>query len=350
VKVGKRAQAALLLAAAGIVAAVVAVRLWHRTEPDSYSVRATRKRADRLRGQVDQSEKDAALAVESYRPADGARLEDLAADAAALLRRLPGVARVDVAVNAERPTARIVHLLDWHAVPREMFAADLRADAGRTLTEEEAQALHDELLLQVELVQIEQGAALRCLVKRHGLKRVLAEGLTHAGKPGYDTLIDALRRAEADAGELRRQLDEVRRLKSEKARALEAEVVALLVRHRADYRQRFLEAGAAGRLLVAGELSQVLALDDANLLEAARPVSPDGTVRDDPAKVRAREVAQVRAALASGPAAVIVLGGAHDLAGSVRRVGKGSCEYLRVATPHYVEFGEAERAGRGPAR
>jgi hypothetical protein len=101
----------------------------------------------------------------------------------------------------------------------------------------------------------------------------------------------------------------VRRLSGEKARALEAEVVDLLARDRADYRERFLEAGAAGRLLAAGELLEVLPPDDAALLDAARPVLPNGKVWADAAKVLEREDAQVRAALASGPCAVIVLGG-----------------------------------------
>jgi hypothetical protein len=56
---------------------------------------------------------------------------------------------------------------------------------------------------------------------------------------------------------------------------------------------------------------------------------------------RAREDAQVKAALASGPVSVIVLGGGHDLSDSVRRVGGGTVEYLRVTTRGYVE---ADRA------
>jgi hypothetical protein len=135
-----------------------------------------------------------------------------------------------------------------------------------------------------------------------------------------------LRRADADDRELRRQLDDVRLLSGLKAPALEAEVADLLARHRADYRDRFLEAGAAVRLLVAGDLPQVLPLDDAALLDAARPVLPDGKVRADPEPVRAREDAQVRAALAAGPCALIVLGGGYDLSDSVRRLVKGRCD------------------------
>jgi hypothetical protein len=48
----------------------------------------------------------------------------------------------------------------------------------------------------------------------------------------------------------------------------------------------------------------------------------------------------VRAALKAGPVAVLVLGGAHDLSGAVRRLAGGDCEYLRVTTARYAEFVE----------
>src|SRR4051794_3190306 len=56
---------------------------------------------------------------------------------------------------------------------------------------------------------------------------------------------------------------------------------------------------------------------------------PDGG--EDPAAVRDRHDAEVRAALASGPVALVILGGAHNLADSVRRLG-GDVEYVRVTT------------------
>jgi hypothetical protein len=40
------------------------------------------------------------------------------------------------------------------------------------------------------------------------------------------------------------------------------------------------------------------------------------------------------------------LGEAHDLSDSVRRLDKGTTEYLRVVTRRYAEFGEAERTER----
>ena len=71
--------------------------------------------------------------------------------------------------------------------------------------------------------------------------------------------------------------------------------------------------GSPGRLLGAG-LVEVLPLDDAALLERAKPVTPDGKVRHDVAAMEARHDAQVKAAIrARAVSRVIVLGGGHDL-------------------------------------
>jgi hypothetical protein len=83
------------------------------------------------------------------------------------------------------------------------------------------------------------------------------------------------------------------------------------------HRRQLLEYGASGELAVAGEI-EVLPLDDEERLASAKPVSPDGKVRAELAKLEARHDAQVKAALASGPCAFIILGGGHDLASSVR--------------------------------
>jgi hypothetical protein len=72
--------------------------------------------------------------------------------------------------------------------------------------------------------------------------------------------------------------------------------------------------GAAGRLLIAGP---------GRLLEQAMRITP--------ATLTARHDAQV---------GLIVLGGAHDLSESVRRLGGGHCEYIRVATRWFVEVSE----------
>jgi hypothetical protein len=105
-------------------------------------------------------------------------------------------------------------------------------------------------------------------------------------------------------------------------------------------RSQPLELGAPGRLLIAGEIDEVLPLDDADLLDRARPVTPQGKIRLDPERLKARQGAQVKAVLAKGVFGLIVLGGAHDLSDAVRRLGHGQCDYIRVTTRRFREFGE----------
>jgi hypothetical protein len=57
----------------------------------------------------------------------------------------------------------------------------------------------------------------------------------------------------------------------------------------------------------------------------------------DPHTTARREGAIVRKAIAEAkPVAVLVLGGAHDLAGAIRTQGGGRVEYLRVGTGRYL--------------
>jgi hypothetical protein len=81
----------------------------------------------------------------------------------------------------------------------------------------------------------------------------------------------------------------------------------------------------------------VQALDDEAALDRAKPVTPDGRIEFDPGKVEERHDAQVKAALENGPCSLLILGGAHDLSGSVRRLGNGTVEYIRVTTTCYKE-------------
>jgi hypothetical protein len=114
-----------------------------------------------------------------------------------------------------------------------------------------------------------------------------------------------------------------------------------------DYRLDVLRFGATGQRSAASSSPAVLPLDDAELLDASRPISGKGEVKADAEKIRAREDAQVRAALKGGPVAVIVLGGAHNLTESVRRVGGGAVEYLRVTTRGYRQVEGKEDDGQG---
>src|SRR5262249_29977061 len=83
-------------------------------------------------------------------------------------------------------------------------------------------------------------------------------------------------------------------------------------------------AAERARALVAGEIEAVLPLDEAELLDAARPITPAGEAEADAAAGRARQGAQVRAPLKAGPPSLLVLGGSHHLSESGPALPQGS--------------------------
>jgi hypothetical protein len=133
-----------------------------------------------------------------WRPAPPVgRLDDLDADAAGLLRRLPGV----VAVTGDGPRGlshRIIHLRDWHLIPRDLHALD----AGR------ARERYDEHLATVEACQRGQERLLAPLVQRHGLHSLLTEGLTPSELKAWAARVEALRDAASQQADLRQTLRE----------------------------------------------------------------------------------------------------------------------------------------------
>ena len=94
-------------------------------------------------------------------------------------------------------------------------------------------------------------------------------------------------------------------------------------------REDLLQLGAPGRLLMAGELDAVLPADDAKLLDAADPVN-DGKIEFNSEAGRAREEGMVRLLLKQKEA-VVVMGGAHDLANNL----PAAVEYVRAKTRGY---------------
>jgi hypothetical protein len=50
--------------------------------------------------------------------------------------------------------------------------------------------------LQVELVQLEHLALLRCLTRRHGLRRVFVEGMAPEGVANFREMVAALKKVE----------------------------------------------------------------------------------------------------------------------------------------------------------
>ena len=97
-----------------------------------------------------------------------------------------------------------------------------------------------------------------------------------------------------------------------------------------EYRHDLLEIGAPGRLLMADKLMRVLPADDRDLLKKANPILKDG-VKINEVAVEECEKFMVSQMVGSRIAAVIVLGGGHDLSDNI----PANCEYVRVTTQQY---------------
>jgi hypothetical protein len=200
--------AALVLAFLFLAGAVAYTTLRGRGEQSH----ADKGRSAELRDRLPEARAAAERAVNHYSPPEPAPITDPATPAAELLRRLPGVVKAEVLVQADRPKRRIIHVRDWHAVPRDLYGADLKAQGSRDLTEAALDVRHRELLLAAALLQHEQLALLRCLARRHGLRRGLAEGLTPEGVQGLGEALVGVRGVEAEAEKVCRALADLRGL------------------------------------------------------------------------------------------------------------------------------------------
>ncbi len=278
---------------------------------------------------------------ERYRPLVKGMVEAERAPLAQLFRQLPGVSSVDVCNQCPKPRLRIVHLKDWHYVPRDLFAADIRSASQAEYSDEDVDRLYAEFLAEVEQVQIEQAALLRCLIRHHGLTCVFQEGLTEEDLPIYRAKIRVLKSLERQLPALRRQLESVTtRLAAASAPNQTAQLdddelpeeQRQLEQLLETYRQERLQIGAAGQLLMSGELKEVRPLDDFAAWQAADPLKPNGSVRLSNRLIEAREDAQLKQLLAGGGFALIVLGGGHDLSDNIARLAETTCQYITVET------------------
>ena len=292
------------------------------------AVDATQDRIQKLKRLILKQSK----AGETYEPSIKGNVEATDAPVVDILKQLPGVVAVEVPVQVERPKHRIVHLKNWHFLSKDLFAADIREVQGEEIPDAEIDALYEELLLEVELVQLEQIALLRCLIEHHGLKTVFCEGLTAENMPTYETKIIAIQTRQALARTFQKLTADG-----------EGDLASTELRQRIgdelnQFRLDLLQIGAAGQLYAAGELKEVLPLDDAKLLKEASPLTKDGKISLDAKVIEARQDAQVQAMIDHGPFALCILGGAHDLADNVKRLAGGKCELVVVETERQREF------------
>lgn len=267
------------------------------------------------------------------------------------LRTIPFVTRIK-AIEPKQPVKTVIHLRDWHFLTRDVFDADVRAAHDDPVTDAELNELYESFLVEVERVQAEQIAILRCLVCHHELRRAYSEGLTKRDMLIFNSKVSVMRKLEADlpgyqndlaeAKRRMRRLEESGQTNSDDYRTdkeLAEEIESLFHQHRLE----LLRIGAAGRMLLAGELAEVVPIEDEVSFENANPIGKDGSVTLDAKKNRRREDAQVKKLLKGEPLVVVILGGSHDLSDNIARLANEKCRYVVVTTRAF-----AEAAGERP--
>ena len=174
------------------------------------------------------------------------------------LRKLPSVHSATSTPTKSKPKQIIIHLLNWHFISKEEFAADLSESTDGNLSEEEINKRYLEFLNDVEAIQKEQKQILRYLIKKHKVRSVYLEGLTEKNLSAFNSFIKTLRDFEVPEGDGAFELF----LKEQ-------------------YRRDLMQLGAAAQLKISNELNSVLPLENAEAFEAANPVGKDGKVRFD---------------------------------------------------------------------
>ncbi|WP_417374550.1 hypothetical protein [Gimesia maris] len=109
------------------------------------------------------------------------------------LRKLPNVHSATSTPTKSKPKQFIIHLLNWHFVSKEDYAADLSASSDAKLSEAEIDKQYLEFLDDVEAIQKEQKQILRFLIKKHKVRSVYMEGLTEKNLSAFNSYIKTLR-------------------------------------------------------------------------------------------------------------------------------------------------------------
>lgn len=197
-----------------------------------------------------------------------AQLPDLAA--------LPDVESVRTVRACDSPRLTILHVRDWHFIDFATFAADV---AGQ-VPEDQVAAQYVAFAREVQAIQDRQERALRALAAA-GYQDVWIEGLTPEEEPKLSS------------------------------------ICRVAARNGLFETPNPLHVGAAGRLFVE-RVIRVHALDTEEGLRLANPVDKDGNLRKvSENDFEKRESLMMKQLSEQNGAAIIILGGGHDLSNNV---------------------------------
>ncbi len=219
---------------------------------------------------------------------------------------------------SRQPVPTIIHVVDYHFVPRDDFTANLRDQTFHQIKDGEIDRQYAEFLDTVESVQVEQAAILRRLMQEHGVRQVFIELLTAEKVAAFRQSVDDLRQVDFD------QVHQ--HVKNE---SFDSDARAALQESINTLRCRRLELGAVGQLMLANEPIDIAPLDDARMLQNADP--EENGFRFGGEGNAKRERAWVKRLLVAGPVVVCIVGGGHDLESEVKAQNPRA-RYLRIET------------------
>lgn len=308
-----------------IAAGLAAALLWRMYV--SWLHRYRKITLDRLKKGLVSHEATMQSAAEAYAPDSPTQIADPASSVIKMLSRLPGVVRVDVSVQSDSPAYRIIHFRDMHLTPLETIAFEQRQFSSRPLTQKELELEYEERLVSTEMHQIDQMAALRCLIRHHGLRTVLLEGLCEDNVDQFHQDVAELRTAKE-----RNCIEHTSGVNPYDSLGIGRSAQPLWMDPGSMWIEARLGLGACGRLQVCDELEVILPLDAAEELEASFPTTNHSINWNAEHK---RHQRHVQKCMASGAVSVIILGGWHDLSDAIKEQGNIGIEYVRITTQFY---------------
>jgi hypothetical protein len=261
----------------------------------------------------------------NYPPRAAGSVHDTETDLSAVLKGLPFVDAVKVHPAKAERKLRIVHLLDWHAVDADLLASDIEDQLEQKLTDRERLLYHWQHLAEVETVQAQQMAALRCLMKHHGLKSIFCEGLT--SESDREDLTLAVRVLSAS---FRRKHGTLSSYAETIAELTKDETINLKLMIPQVDREIILMAGSVFRLQRSGLTPK--ALEDAETLAKSAPeFGKENPFQNE----ETREDAIVERLVDAG-GGFVLLGGGHDLSDNIGP----AVELIEVTVKSYRELSE----------
>ncbi|QDU07981.1 hypothetical protein [Gimesia aquarii] len=206
----------------------------------------------------------------------------------------------------------VMQFLDLPYVKMEDFSSDLGSHSNYQLPVRERVKEYMKFLKEVEAVQDQQKIVFRMLIKKHNLKEIYVQKLTEKNYKETMMFIEKLKAYEKNKN---------------------PEDYFAVAQNKID----LLKLGAAGQLVVSGELEAIRPADDSKALEATNLIGPDGKVISDKKANEAREDAIVKNLLNSDSlTAVIILNSDHDLSDNLKRLANVR-RYEQFAVPKYKE-------------